>query len=217
MNRQRSGFRSMSGVPSRQSRPWTRSVGPFALDQSDQRRADRVRADRRAQRKRAARRAVVGRALAHEIAAGFVQPIKHLDPLERLDPVQRRDPGLGDFDAADRPVGSPLARTFEARGPGRADDSDEGEPGVERRGRFDRDLVSPDFVQPDHDPTHPSASRGLVAARFCLNRLAALADRQSISDPCISLASRFHAWPGRVEWRRYAMDHIARQNNAAPR
>ena len=67
-------------------------------------------------------------------------------PIERLDPVQRRDPGLVDFDPADRPVGSPLARTIEARGPWCADDADEGESGVERLGRFDRDLVPPDFV-----------------------------------------------------------------------
>jgi hypothetical protein len=125
---------------------------PFARDEDRERRADRIRADRRAQRKRAARRAVVGRALAHEVAARLVQPVENLDPLVRLDPIQRRDPGLGDFDAADGAVGSPLARTIETRDPWRADDSDEGDPGIERRGRFDRDLVSPDFVQPHHVP-----------------------------------------------------------------
>ena len=74
-----------------------------------------------------------------------MQPIEHLDPLEGLDPLQRRDPGLDDFDTADRPVRAALARAFEARGPGRVDDADERDAGVERPGRFDRDLVSAGF------------------------------------------------------------------------
>ena len=153
---------------------------PLALDQDGQRRPDRVRPNRRAQRKRAARLTVIGRALAHEIAAQFMQPIEDLDPLERLDPIQRRDPGLEDLDAADRPVGSPLARTFEARRPGRADDADEREAGVERSGRFDRDLVSPDSFSLTMIPTRSFASRGFVAARLRLDRLAAFQARQEL-------------------------------------
>jgi hypothetical protein len=104
---------------------------PPPLNQTDQRRADRVRSNGRAQRKRAARLTIIGRTLAHEVASRLVQPIKDLDPLERLDPVQRRDPRVSDFDAADGAVGSPLTRTIETRGPWRADNSDEREPGVE--------------------------------------------------------------------------------------
>ena len=88
---------------------------PFALDERRERRADRVRANGRAQRKRAARLTVIARALAHEIAARFMQPVEDLDPLERLDPVQRRDPWLENLDAADRPVGAPLADSRGAR------------------------------------------------------------------------------------------------------
>ena len=152
VNRHRSGLRSTSGVLSRQSRPLTRSVGPWRSTRTAS--AVPIGFGRTGERSAnvAARLTVIGRALAHEIAARFMQPIEDLDPLERLDPVQRRDPGLGDLDAADRAVRSPLARTFEARRPGRADDADEREAGVERSGRFDRDLVTPDFVQPDHDP-----------------------------------------------------------------
>ena len=109
-----------------------------------------------------------------------MQPIENLDPLERLDPVERRDPRLGDFNAADRAVRSPLARALEARGPSRADDSDEREPGVERPGRFDRNLVLPDFVQPHHDPNASVCSGGLVAARLRFDRLAALEARQKL-------------------------------------
>jgi len=104
---------------------------PPPLDQTDQRRADRVRTDRRAQRKCPARLTIIGRTLAHEVPARLVQPVENLDPLERLDPVQRGDPGFGDFDAADGAIASPLARTIETRDPRRADNSDEGEPGVE--------------------------------------------------------------------------------------
>jgi len=75
----------------------------LALDERDERRPDRVRADRRAERKRAPGRAVVGRTLANEVAARLVQPIENLDPLERVDAVQRCDPRLVNFDPADRP------------------------------------------------------------------------------------------------------------------
>src|ERR1700733_3555366 len=153
---------------------------PPALDQGDQRRPDRVRPNRRAEGKRAAGLTVVGRTLTHEVPARFMQPIEDLDPLERLDPVQRRDPGLGDLDAADRPVNAPLPRTIETRSPWRADDSDEGEAGVERLGRFDRDLVSPDFAQPHHDPARWFASSSLVPARLRFDRLAALEARQKL-------------------------------------
>ena len=112
----------------------------FALDERRERRADRVRPHRRAQRKRAAGQAIIGRALAHEIAAQLVQPIEDLDPLIGLDP-RALDPGLGDFEAADRPVHPPLPGALEPRGR-RINDSDEGEPGIEQRRRVDRDLVS---------------------------------------------------------------------------
>src|ERR1700722_14095918 len=125
---------------------------PPPLDQRRQRRPDRVRADRRAQRKRAARLTIIGRALAHEITPRLLQPIEDLDPLDPFDPRQPRDPGLSDFDAADGAIASPLARSIKTRGPWRADNSDEDESGGEGSGRFGRDLVSPDFVQPHHDP-----------------------------------------------------------------
>src|ERR1700722_13080998 len=153
---------------------------PPALDQGGQRRPDRVRPNRRAEGKRAAGLTVVGRTLTHEVPARFMQPIEDLDPLERLDPVQRRDPGLGDLDAADRPVNAPLPRTIETRSPWRTDDSDEGEAGVERLGRLDRDLVSPDFAQPHHDPARWFASSSLVPARLRFDRLAALEARQKL-------------------------------------
>ena len=121
VNWQRSGLRSMSGVLSRQSRPLTRSVGPRARpERRAPCRSGSAEPASAAQTCRAS--AIIGRALAHEIAARLVQPVEDLDPLERLDPVQRRDPGLVDLDPADRPVGPPLARTFEPRRPGRADD-----------------------------------------------------------------------------------------------
>jgi hypothetical protein len=151
VNWQRSGFKSISGVPSRQSRPLTKRVGPWRSTRTGSAVPIGFGTNRRAQRKRSAGQAVIGRALPHEVAARLMQPIENLDPLVRLDPVQRRDPGLSDLDAADRSVGSPLARAFEPRGPGRADQSDEREAGVERGGRFDRDLVTPNFVQSHHD------------------------------------------------------------------
>ena len=75
---QRSGLRSISGVPSRQSRPRTRTSAPSIPTRVDERGADRVGPHGRAQREGAARRPVVLGALAHEVAARSVEPVEHL-------------------------------------------------------------------------------------------------------------------------------------------
>ena len=141
VNRQRSGLRSISGVLSRQSRPLTLSVAPSRATSVAS--AVPIGFGRTGERSENVPRVAPSLAgtLAHEVAARLVQPIENLDPLERFDPVERCDPRLVDFNPADRPVGSPLPGTVEARRPRRSDHADEGKAGVERLGRFDRDFV----------------------------------------------------------------------------
>ena len=171
MNWQRSGLRSTSGVLSRQSRPLTRKIAPSRLTSVAS--AVPIGFGRTGERSENVPRVAPSLAGLWRTRSRreLVQPIEDLDPLVGLDPVQRRDPGFGDLDAADRPVGSPLARTIEPRRPGRADDADEREPGVERRGRFDRDFVTPDFVQSHHGPTRscltPPRSRATLFRPPC--------------------------------------------------
>lgn len=56
--------------------------------QSDDRRADRVGAHRGTQGEGSYRMAIAFRALQHQIAAAFVEPIEHLDGLERVEALQ---------------------------------------------------------------------------------------------------------------------------------
>lgn len=151
VNKHRSGFKSSRGVPSRQSRPRTSRIGP--------RRPTRMTSDvpigfrpcRRADGECPSRVAVIARALANEIAAGFVQPIKNLDLFELIDAFQSRDPGLVHLNATDRPIATSLPRTIQARRPRCPDGPDEHKARIDRRRQLNRDLVPSDFVQSDHD------------------------------------------------------------------
>ena len=88
--------------------------------------------------------------LAHEIAAGLVQPVEDLEPLEGLDPVERRVPWRADLDPAEGSVGAAVMRALGARRPRRPDDADEGQARVDPMRPVDRDLVRTDVVLRRH-------------------------------------------------------------------
>jgi hypothetical protein len=79
-----------------------------------------------------------------------VKPIKHFDTLEVGDAIERLERRIEHLYAANRSIGTALARTNHARGPGGVYATDEDEAGVGRIRPFDGALGLPNFVFADH-------------------------------------------------------------------
>ena len=135
---------SISGVPSRQSRPTTESGLPSTFDQPHHAHGDRVGPGRRAQGKGAALGAVMAGHLQHQIARRLVHPVEHDEMGAGLHVLEGRRPALIDLEGADGVGFAGVFRAVLARLPRRVDAADEIEPGVGLVRQLDRHFAVAD-------------------------------------------------------------------------